>query len=166
MKAMVLDHSARLAPSAGCPLDLTIAVPPRSAFRCRAPLTAIDGGAIDQNHLARGSAPRHAHVALHGRCTADAEFVTPGLAGKKQVEGVVPGAAEVLLFPDLTSANLTVKAIMYTADCRFGGVLCGAVCPVVFMSRADTTATCLHCLALALRLIAVRGDGAILSRSR
>jgi phosphotransacetylase len=50
------------------------------------------------------------------------------------------------------SANLTVKAMMYTADCRFGGVLCGAGCPVVFMSRADTTATRLNSLALALKL--------------
>ena len=58
----------------------------------------------------------------------------------------------MLLFPDLAAANLTVKAIMYTADCRFGGVLCGAGCPVLFMSRADTTATRLHSLALGLRI--------------
>ena len=57
-----------------------------------------------------------------------------------------------MLFPDLLSANLTVKAIMYTADCRFGGVLRGTARPVVFMSRADTTATRLNSLALALRL--------------
>ena len=73
-------------------------------------------------------------------------------AERKRVGGPVPGAADVMLFPDLAAANLTVKAIMYTADCRFGGVLCGAACPVVFMSRADTTATRLNSLALALRL--------------
>jgi phosphotransacetylase len=60
--------------------------------------------------------------------------------------------ADVMLFPNLLSANLTVKAIMYTADCRFGGVLCGAACPVVFMSRADNTATRLRSLALALAM--------------
>jgi phosphotransacetylase len=58
--------------------------------------------------------------------------------------------ADVMLFPNLLAANLAVKAIMYTADCRFGGVLCGAACPVVFMSRADDTATRLRSLALAL----------------
>ena len=52
----------------------------------------------------------------------------------------------------LSSANLTVKGIMYTADCRFGGVLCGAACPVVFMSRADRTETRVRSLALALLL--------------
>jgi phosphotransacetylase len=74
--------------------------------------------------------------------------------GRKGLAGPVVGAADVLLFPDLLSANLTVKAVMYTADCRFGGVLCGAACPVVFMSRADTTVTRLCSLALALKLVA------------
>ncbi len=72
---------------------------------------------------------------------------------RKGLAGPVTGAADVLLFPDLTSANLTVKAIMYTADCRFGGVLCGVACPVVFMSRADDTVTRLRSLALALRML-------------
>jgi phosphotransacetylase len=73
-----------------------------------------------------------------------------GAADKKRVGGPVTGSADVMLFPDLVSANLTVKAIMYTADCRFGGVLMGAACPVVFMSRADTTPTRVNSLALAL----------------
>jgi len=72
---------------------------------------------------------------------------------KKKIDGGVVGAADAMLFPDLLSANLTVKAIMYTADCRFGGVLCGTLCPVVFMSRADTTTTRLNSLALTLRLL-------------
>jgi phosphotransacetylase len=72
---------------------------------------------------------------------------------KKRIGGPVVGAADVLLFPNLTAANLTVKAIMCTAECRFGGVLCGAACPVVFMSRADTTETRLHSMALALEMV-------------
>jgi phosphotransacetylase len=78
---------------------------------------------------------------------------------RKQVAGPVAGAADVMLFPDLTSANLTVKAIMCTAECRFGGVLCGAACPVVFMSRGDSSETRLRSLALALRLLAASEDG-------
>jgi phosphotransacetylase len=74
-------------------------------------------------------------------------------ADRKRVAGPVVGAADAMIFPDLLSANLTVKAIMYTAPCRFGGVLRGTTCPVVFMSRADATATRLNSLALALRLL-------------
>ena len=79
---------------------------------------------------------------------------------KKRIEGAVVGAADGMLFANLLSANLTVKAIMYTADCRFGGVLCGAACPVVFMSRADSTETRMNSLALTLRMLTSR-DGAV-----
>jgi phosphotransacetylase len=72
---------------------------------------------------------------------------------KKRIGGTVVGAADIMIFPDLLSANLTVKAIMYTADCRFGGVLRGAAVPVVFMSRADTTETRLNSLALTLAIL-------------
>ena len=82
---------------------------------------------------------------------SNTSFSGPTTASSSSL-GAVAGAADVMLFPDLLSANLTVKAIMYTADCAFGGVLCGAACPVVFMSRADTAATRLNSLALAVRL--------------
>jgi phosphotransacetylase len=72
---------------------------------------------------------------------------------KKRIEGTVIGAADIMLFPNLLSANLTVKAIMYTADCQFGGILRGTSAPVVFMSRADNTATRLNSLALTLRIL-------------
>ena len=71
---------------------------------------------------------------------------------KKKIDGEVTGQADAMVFPDLTSANLTVKGIMYTADCRFGGILCGTMCPVIFMSRADTVETRLNSLAYALRV--------------
>jgi phosphotransacetylase len=72
---------------------------------------------------------------------------------RKRVGGEVVGAADAMVFPDLLSANLTVKAIMYTADCRFGGVLRGAACPVAFMSRSDRLETRLNSLALTLALL-------------
>lgn len=72
---------------------------------------------------------------------------------RKHLEDPVIGQADGMLFPDLTSANLTVKAIMYTATCRFGGVLCGTSAPVVFMSRADDTPTRLHSLAYTLKIL-------------
>jgi phosphate butyryltransferase len=73
---------------------------------------------------------------------------------RKQMAGPVVGSADVMIFPNLLAANLTVKAIMYTAPCRFGGVLRGTACPVVFMSRADSVETRLNSLALALKLTA------------
>jgi phosphotransacetylase len=82
----------------------------------------------------------------------------PGAGASKGIEGPVVGAADVMLFPNLLAANLTVKAIMYTAECRFGGILQGTAAPVVFMSRADDTDTRLNSLALCLRILEHRHE--------
>jgi phosphate butyryltransferase len=93
---------------------------------------------------------------VRGPLSFDLAFDADAAARKKRLDPEFD-AADIMLFPNLLSANLTVKAIMYTAECRFGGVLCGASCPVVFMSRADTTATRLNSLALALNALPREG---------
>jgi phosphotransacetylase len=98
---------------------------------------------------------------VEGPLSFDLAYATDAGA-KKHVESQVGGAAEIMLFPNLLSANLTVKAIMYTADCSFGGVLCGTSVPVVFMSRADSTETRLRSLALTLRILDHEGAGGAL----
>ncbi len=109
---------------------------------------------LDAAELQRRSrAGEFAGVFVQGPLSFDLAYAADA-ADKKRIGGPVAGAADVMLFPNLLSANLTVKAIMYTADCRYGGVLCGAACPVVFMSRADTTETRLNSLALALTTLA------------
>jgi phosphotransacetylase len=100
----------------------------------------------------RGAGGDFAGCAVQGPLSFDLAYAADA-GEKKKLQGGVVGAADAMLFPDLLSANLTVKAIMYTADCRFGGVLCGTAAPVVFMSRADTAATRLNSLALALRTL-------------
>ena len=89
---------------------------------------------------------------IQGPLSFDLAF-DPSAAQRKQVEGPVVGNADVMIFPNLVAANLTVKAIMYTAECKFGGILCGARCPIVFMSRSDSTDTRLCSLALALKTL-------------
>lgn len=86
---------------------------------------------------------------LEGPVSFDLAYSTDA-AGKKGLAGKNLGNVDVMVFPNLLSANLTVKAIMYAAECRFGGVLDGAACPIVFMSRADDAATRLRSVALAL----------------
>ena len=71
-------------------------------------------------------------------------------SARKSLSGRIAGEADGMVFPDLRSAYLTVKAIMYTADCQYGGILWGAACPVVFMSRADNMQTRMNSIAYAL----------------
>jgi phosphotransacetylase len=103
--------------------------------------------------------------AIEGPLSFDLAY-DPGAAEAKRIEGEVAGAADVMVFPNLLSANLTVKAIMYTAACRFGGVLRGTAAPVVFMSRADTPSTRLNSLAMALRLLDAEEEAASASPGR
>jgi phosphotransacetylase len=99
----------------------------------------------------RSEAGEFGEAIVQGPLSFDLAYAADAVA-KKRVAGAVVGAADAMLFPNLLSANLTVKAIMYTARCRFGGVLCGTTRPVVFMSRADAAETRLDSLALALRV--------------
>jgi phosphotransacetylase len=100
----------------------------------------------------RGCAGEFGDCFIEGPLSFDLAYAADAGA-KKQIEGSVVGAADIMLFPNLLCANLTVKAIMYTADCRYGGVLQGTAAPVAFMSRADTTETRLNSLALSLRIL-------------
>ena len=100
----------------------------------------------------RNAGGEFAGASVEGPLSFDLAYSTDA-GGKKRVDGEVVGRADAMVFPDLLSANLTVKAIMYTADCRFGGVLRGTIAPVAFMSRADTAATRLNSLALSLAIL-------------
>jgi len=103
----------------------------------------------------RNEAGEFAGAIVQGPLSFDLAY-SPDAGEKKRIGGGVVGEADALLFPNLVAANLTVKAIMYTAHCRFGGVLCGVMPPVVLMSRADTVETRLNSLALAIQIAKTR----------
>jgi phosphotransacetylase len=100
----------------------------------------------------RGELGEFGKAFVQGQLSFDLAYATEA-AAKKHIAGNVTGAADALVFPNLVSANLTVKGIMYTAHCRFGGVLKGVACPVVFMSRADSVETRMNSLALAVAMV-------------
>jgi phosphotransacetylase len=114
---------------------------------------------LDSAELARRyAAGEFAGAIVQGPLSFDLAY-SADAGDKKKIGGGVVGEADALLFPNLLAANLTVKAIMYTARCRFGGVLCGVTPPVVFMSRADTVETRLNSLALAIRVAMQPAEG-------
>jgi phosphotransacetylase len=147
-KADVLRHAAEVAHALGADVARVAALAATETVTEAMPETR-DAAELQR----RAEAGEFPGCVVQGPLSFDLAWAAEA-ADRKQLAGPVVGAADVLIFPDLLSANLTVKAIMYTADCRFGGVLCGAACPVVFMSRADTAATRLGSLALALKLAA------------
>jgi phosphate acetyltransferase len=74
-------------------------------------------------------------MAVDGELQADTAIV-PELAGIKQVGGLVAGRANVLVFPDLNSANISVKLVHHLAGARvYGQILLGLTRPAAELSR-------------------------------
>ena len=61
----------------------------------------------------------------------------------------VAGDADLLVFPDLTCANCTTKAITQTCRIPVGSLILGTKVPVILSSRASMAETKYMCIALA-----------------
>ncbi len=68
----------------------------------------------------------------------------------KGIDSPVAGNADILLVPDVVSGNLMAKAIMYTAECSFGGIVVGGKAPIIMLSRADNAETKLNSVVMGL----------------
>lgn len=66
--------------------------------------------------------------------------VDPEAARAKGLTGPVAGRAELLVFPDLASANIFAKGMACLAGAASGAVVLGGRAPIVMRSRADTVA--------------------------
>ncbi|MDV7142887.1 bifunctional enoyl-CoA hydratase/phosphate acetyltransferase [Tropicimonas sp. TH_r6] len=58
-------------------------------------------------------------------------------ARTKGIQSMVAGQAEILIAPNLESANMLAKELTFIAHAEAGGVVIGAKCPVILTSRAD-----------------------------
>ncbi|EYE89465.1 phosphate butyryltransferase [Fervidicella metallireducens AeB] len=69
-------------------------------------------------------------------------------AKHKGVSSPVAGEADILLVPNIESGNLLGKSLTYFANAKSAGVIMGAKCPIVLVSRADTHESKLNSIAL------------------
>ncbi len=76
--------------------------------------------------------------------------VSPESGVTKGVSGPVVGAADILLVPDIEAGNMLYKGLVYFAKARPAGIIMGAKCPVVLLSRADSPDAKLMSIALAV----------------
>jgi len=68
----------------------------------------------------------------------------------KGVSGPVVGAADVLIMPNLETGNVLYKALVHLAGASSAGIVVGARCPIVLLSRSDQPASKLNSIALAV----------------
>ncbi|EWH01677.1 bifunctional enoyl-CoA hydratase/phosphate acetyltransferase [Halomonas sp. BC04] len=76
--------------------------------------------------------------------------VSEAAAEAKGIVSPVAGRADILVAPDLESANMLMKQLTYLADATGAGLVVGARVPIVLTSRADDAITRMASCALAL----------------
>ncbi|MEG1254721.1 phosphate butyryltransferase [Clostridium sp.] len=69
-------------------------------------------------------------------------------AHHKGIVSDVAGEADILLVPNIESGNFLGKSLTYFAGAESAGVIVGAKCPVVLVSRADSAKSKLYSIAL------------------
>ena len=66
----------------------------------------------------------------------------------KHITGPVAGRADVLLCPDINSANILYKALVYFSGREMANAIVGVQAPLVMSSRSDSALTKLYTMAL------------------
>jgi phosphate butyryltransferase len=97
-----------------------------------------------------------ARMALRGEfgsCEVDGPLamdlaLSPESARQKGVTSSVAGLADILLFPNIESANITAKAIQYMVPFEPGHVVVGAQAPVLIPSRSESAEAKVNAVAL------------------
>lgn len=74
--------------------------------------------------------------------------ISPEAAEIKGIDSPVAGQADILLFPNIESANATAKGAIYFGNCRLAHATMGAKAPVLIPSRSDTADAKMLTLAL------------------
>jgi phosphate butyryltransferase len=103
---------------------------------------------LDAEALVRMNREGALHACVIGGPFGLDNAISEEAAKLKGITDPVAGKANVLLVPNVVTGNIACKAVMYMADCAFGGIVLGASAPIVLLSRADDAETKLHSLVL------------------
>ncbi|MCQ2081547.1 MAG: phosphate butyryltransferase [Lachnospiraceae bacterium] len=105
----------------------------------------VDAEELHQMNL-RGEIER---CIVDGPLSMDLAIDPEAAKHKGATDRPVQGDADILLFPDIHTGNITYKAMVHMADCVNGNILTGTAAPVVLTSRSDTMDVKLNSLAVA-----------------
>ncbi|MEM1360870.1 MAG: bifunctional enoyl-CoA hydratase/phosphate acetyltransferase [Pseudomonadota bacterium] len=72
-----------------------------------------------------------------------------GAARTKGIKSLVAGQADILIPPNIESANMLAKELTFVAHAEGGGIVMGAKCPIILTSRSDNDKTRLASCAVA-----------------
>lgn len=74
-------------------------------------------------------------ILVEGPLSIDIALV-PGIADEKDYTGKIRGDADIIVAPDIVAGNVLSKSLIYFADAAMAGVVLGAECPIILVSRS------------------------------
>ena len=66
----------------------------------------------------------------------------------KGIDSLIAGDTDIFLVPDIACGNIMVKALIYMANAKVGGIVVGGGAPIVLLSRSDTAQMKIYSMAL------------------
>jgi phosphate butyryltransferase len=105
---------------------------------------------VDADILAKmGAAGQFGSCDIAGPYALDIA-VSAQAAKCKNIVGPVAGKADILFCPDINSANILYKSLVYFAGAEMANALVGVKAPIVMTSRSDSSLTKLYTIALSV----------------
>ena len=95
---------------------------------------------IDASLLAKMSQRKQINGIIDGPLAFDLA-ISEESANHKKIKSPVAGDADIMVVPDIASGNILAKALIYMTDCKVAGMIVGAKCPIVLLSRSDNEIT-------------------------
>lgn len=71
-------------------------------------------------------------------------------AEHKKLSSRIAGETDLFVMPDIEAGNLVGKTLMFLAGAKMAGIILGAKCPIVLVSRSDNAEAKVNSLAFAL----------------
>ncbi|NLM18238.1 MAG: phosphate butyryltransferase [Candidatus Riflebacteria bacterium] len=88
---------------------------------------------------------------IEGPMTLDVAMF-PEIASQKSIFNEVAGKADILLTSDIDTGNVLGKSLIYHANTLCAGLIIGASCPIILLSRADSDKVKLNSIKTALAI--------------
>lgn len=139
-KSIILENAIRVSRSLGVSVPKVICIAPVEKISRKIQST------IDADELVKRG---FENAIIEGPLAMDVAFSREA-AVIKGIESRAAGQPDILLFPDLNSANAVYKTLAFIPGCESAGILAGLKVPVVLTSRSESESTRFLSLKLAM----------------
>ena len=143
-KVMIVENAVKVAHALGIETPKVALICPVEKVnpKIQATVDAQNISQMNKNGLIKG-------CIVQGPLALD-NAVSSEAAKHKGIDDPVAGKADILIPPDLSSANILNKSMEYFAEAEKAGILMGAKVPIILTSRASSPQSKLNSIALGI----------------